>query len=180
MLGFRCDSHFLSFCPLPSADVTITDSFVVLLFLHFFPLLQSFLLVCFFSPVSLLCTYYTLTSASLLHFLWWMWHLLVFLSLFQLCFHLPFCPPHFLVFPSTHLFVFSPVVNVLISSSGDREEPRLNCRMANHCSALIAILNSVFRNNQIRESVSVCVCVCFGGRAVLHVPVGECVFTRLK
>lgn len=65
--------------------------------------------------------------------------------------------PHFFVFPSTHLFLVLPVVNMLISSSGGgREERRLNCWMANNCAALIAILNSVFRNNQIRESVRVC------------------------
>lgn len=64
---------------------------------------------------------------------------------------------------------FLPVANVMISSSGGgREECRLNCRMANNCTTLIAILHSVFRNNQI--TLCACVCVYACGRMCVHQP----------
>lgn len=80
---------------------------------------------------------------------------------------------YFFVFPPTHLCHFLPIVNVLISSSGGvRDKCRLNCRVANNCTTLIAILHSVFRNNQIRQNVCVYVW--------MPVPVGECVRTSLR
>lgn len=157
MIPVLSRSHFLSVTPLPSTDVTIIEFFIVLLFLQLFALLPCSLLLCFFVALSRFCTYYklSLNVFFLLYFQWWMGQQLVFFYFNFISVSLSFLP-HFFVLPSTHLFLVLPVVNMLISSSGGgREERRLNCRMANNCTALIAILNSVFRNNQIRESVSV-------------------------
>lgn len=58
---------------------------------------------------------------------------------------LSFFPPTFSSF-----FFASSECTFFFQPCRGRKECRLNCRMANNCTTLIAILHSVFRNNQIR------------------------------
>lgn len=169
-------STFLIFFPssapaVPLTDLTVIDFFILLLFFQLFLPPPPFLLLCFSLSHFSLCAYFILTAFFLrLSTLcdgcdsnWF------FILSFQLSLSLPLFVAHFFFCISSMCHVL-PVVNVLISSSCRvGEECRFNCRMANNCTTLIAILHSVFRNNQIRETMCVCVCVYVWTR----VPVGD-------
>lgn len=158
----------LSTARVPPTDVTLIDFFIVLLF----SLLFFLLCLASLSALALsLCLFHTQRYLSVflpLYFQRWMWQQLIFFSFFQLILSLSLSLlTSFFVFPSIHLFLFLSVVNVLIfSSGGARDECRLNCRMANNCTTLIAILHLVFQNNQIR----LCVCAFACGHMCVHQP----------
>lgn len=166
-----CLIFFGSTSPAPPTDLTLIDFFILLLFFQLTPtsstspptllLIQPFSVSVHisYSPLSFyvfLPIAMDVTATDFYFFLF---------SLFSLCFFTHV----FLCISPTRLCHFLPVVNVLISSCGRvRDKCRLRCRMANNYTTLIAILHSVFRNNQIRESVCVNAYAC--GRMCAHQP----------
>lgn len=164
MQVFRCDSFpqpfsiSLSTTLVPLTDVTQIDFSILLLFFlttspspHLSFLLLTFLLA--FSPsLTLIFLCLSLIFFCLLLFMWRQrcQKLIILFCLSAISLSLS-SPTSVFVAPLTQLFIFLPLVNLFfLQSEGGKEECRLNCRIANNCTTLIAILHSAFRNNQIR------------------------------